>query len=100
MLRRRDGTYAPDCGKGSDQIQATMGHPCQTSPYCKVNDVEIRQDTPHAVNLGVVPVDLRDDQENEAEKDRGSEPGDERVGVLVELYQAIGAVDILEHLVG
>jgi hypothetical protein len=64
-----------------------------------VDDVEVWQDTPHAVDLGVVPVDLGNHQEDEAEGDGRSEPSDERVRIDVELLQAINAPNIAQNLV-
>lgn len=74
-----------------------MRHTCGARPYCQVNNVEVRQDAPHAINLGVVAVDLRDDEEDGAQKDGGSKAKHQWVRLNVSLLEAMDAADVVEQ---
>lgn len=66
-------TYTPQGGEQCDEVNATVRQPSCASPDGDVNDIEVGQNAPHAVDLGVVPIDLRDDEKDETEGDGSAE---------------------------
>lgn len=72
-----------------------MRHTSQTSPDRDVDNKEVRQDAPQAVDLRVVAVDLGRDQ-SEKPKDQGKEKArNQRVRRHADRPQAIEASNVL-----
>lgn len=63
-----------------------------------MDDVEVREDTPQAINLRIVLVDLRNNEKDEAKNQRRSESRYQRVRLDVQLLQRGGARDGLKYL--
>ena len=61
--------------------------------------VECRQQTPKPIDLGVVPVDLRRDEEYRAQEQRYSKGRDQRIRRQIKLFETLQASDILKDLV-
>lgn len=59
-----------------------------------MQDIEIRQEAPGAVDLRVVAVDLRGDEEDGGQGERDAKAKDERVRLDVDLAQAVEAADV------
>lgn len=74
-----------------------MGHTRRTRPYRQMDNVEIGQDTPQAVDLRVVAVDLGDNEEDAAQEDGGTETRHQRIRLNVSLFEAIKAADVVKH---
>lgn len=70
----------------------------KTSPASQVDDVKVREDTPHAINLRIVLVDLRNNEKDEAKNQRRSESRYQRIGLDIQLLQSGGAGDGLKYL--
>lgn len=68
-----------------------------TRPNCQMYNVEIWEDTPQAINLRVVSVDLRDDETDAAQEEGCAEPRHQGVGLDVSLFEAINASNIVEY---
>lgn len=77
-----------------------MRHTSQTSPYRGVDNKEVRQDAPQAVDLRVVAVDLGRDQ-SEKPKDQGKkEARNQRVRRHVDRLYALEAANVLPEAEG
>lgn len=67
-----------------------------TCPQSKMHHVEVGQDTPHAVDLGVISVDLRRDEKHDTQEDGHAKAKHERVRLGIDLLQTLEAGAIVE----
>lgn len=74
-----------------------MRQPSCASPDGDMNNVEVGQNAPHSVDLGVVSIDLRDNEKDETKGDGGAEARYEWVGIDVELQESAGIPSGLEQ---
>lgn len=86
-------SYTPDSGAHGDEVDAAIREPGETRPASQMENVEIGQKAPHAVDLGIVAIDLGGDKEDSAKQQGRCKGGYERVGLDIELRQAIEAAD-------
>lgn len=64
-----------------------------------MNHVEVGQQTPAAVNLGIVAIGFGNDQGKSADEERRGESRHERVSLKVDLLQAVDAEAIFKQSV-
>lgn len=69
-------------------------------PDTKMHIVKGRQDTPHAVDLGEVPVDLGHNQEYRRDEKREGETSNQWVGAQVDGLQCFEVIVVGNNLVG
>ncbi len=60
--------------------------------------VDCRENAPKPINLGVVPVDFRNDQKHGEKKQGEGECGDEGIGGNIEDFERLKVGDVLEDL--
>lgn len=91
-------TYAPNSCSSRHKVNSRRWYTSKTSPDRQMNNVEIGKQTPHAINLGVVSVDLRHDEEDEAKSNRSCKSRDERVCIDIQLPQPGGVGNVVDDL--
>lgn len=64
-----------------------------------MSNVEVGQDAPETIDLRVIPVDFRDDKEDEPQKDGYVKARNQGVRLNVDLLQAVQAPNAVQHSV-
>lgn len=90
--------YAPDCAECEKGVESPCGQAHGVGVDCEVRIVQRREQTPAPIYLGVVLVDLRDNQKDGSEGYRYRNGGDQRVGGDVESFELLQTRGGLEKL--
>lgn len=64
----------------------------------KMSVVYCRQYAPAPIHLRIIPIDLRDDQEDRCQEQREGKSGYHRIGGDIQHFKGLCIVDILEDL--
>lgn len=92
-------TNTPQGRSSCNECDALMRHTHRPRPYCQMNDVEVGQNAPHAVDLRIVAIDLRDDEENPPQEDGGRQARHQRVRLDICLLEAIDTAYVVQDSV-
>jgi hypothetical protein len=90
---------APNDRDSHDMVDSRGGYTVEMRPHVVVDVVDGGEQAPQAVNLRVVAVDLRDDEDDGGHEHGKGKARDKRIGRHVEMLQRLSIVDVLDDLV-
>lgn len=94
------GTHTPYDADSNQVVQTLSRQPCHVGVQNVMSIVDAREDAPEPVYLRVVPIDLRDQEENRRYEECESESSYEGIGPQVDILQFSGIIVRLKELLG